>query len=287
MFEQSSSNIQLPSMPITLTRIIQITRNPDACPQDLADAVMTDQSLTSRVLRLANSAYFRRRSEIETVNDAIITLGFEYVRNLAASASVIESLFPRTHFPGFDWASMWTHSVTTAIAAETISNFISGRTRKGDESAFVAGLLHDIGKLVVACVLPLRFEAVIEECRKTRKEMVLVEPTFLATNHAYIGKQLSESWGFPDKLVQAICWHHAPECALEYVDLARAVSAGNMLAKRLEKPYISGLSADIRLADIAQVAEVEPEDMDWIVNGVRTGLKRSGEILSWGKGLPL
>lgn len=273
-------------MPVVLVRIIDITRNPDSDPHRLAEAVMSDQSLTSRVLRLANSAYFRRRQQVETVSEAILTLGFNYVRNLAASATVIDALFPRKAFAGFDWQSMWTHSVTVAIAAETISTFKSGTQRRGDEAAFVAGLLHDIGKLLVAYTLPIKFLSIIEACHKTGKDMVELEKDFIGTNHAYLGLQLGEEWGLPESLVQGIGWHHAPECAFEYADLAKAVHAGNLLANRLGGSSIRGVKFSISIRDIASAAEIDTEDVDFIVNAVRDGLKRSAELLSWGSRLP-
>lgn len=273
-------------MPVVLIRIIDITRNPDSDPRRLAEAVMSDQSLTSRVLRLANSSYFRRRQQVETVSEAILTLGFGYVRNLAASASVLDALFPRKAFPGFDWHSMWTHSVTVAIAAETISTFKSGAQRRSDESAFVAGLLHDIGKLLVAYALPIKFLSIVEACHKTGKDMVEVEKEFIGTNHAYLGLQLGKEWGLPESLLQGIGWHHIPECALEYVDLAKSVHAANLLANRFGGSSIRGVKYNISMRDIANAAEIDIVDVDYIVNAVRDGLKRSTELLSWGSKLP-
>lgn len=286
MLSPSSVNIELPSMPFILSRIIQITRNPDTSAQDLANAVMIDQSLTSRLLRLANSAYFHRMQEVDTISSAILVLGFGYVRNLAASASVLEAMFPRRVFPGFDWQAMWLHSVTCAIASEEIYSYMSGFDRRKDETVFIAGLLHDIGKLVIACMLPLRFMAVVEGCRKCKEDMITVENNFLSSNHAEVGQYVTEQWGFPEKLVQAIACHHTPECATQYSDLARTVFAADMLAKRISAPCIPDLTANISLRDIAKVVEISPGSMSYIIEHVKQGLERSSEIISWGKNLP-
>lgn len=286
MLNPWSVNIELPSMPIILSRIIEITHNPDMSAQDLANAVMTDQSLTSRMLRLANSAYFHRMQKVETVTDAILTLGFGYVRNLAASASLLEAMFPRRVFPGFDWQAMWLHSVTCAIASEEIFSHVAGFDRRKDETVFIAGLLHDIGKLALACTLPLRFMAVVEGCRKRKEDMLIVETDFLSTNHAEVGQYVTEQWGFPEKLVQAIACHHTPECAAQYSDLARAVCAADMLAKRISAPCIPELTAEISLRDIAEMAKINPGNMSYIIEHVKQDLERSSEIISWGKNLP-
>ncbi len=286
MLSPSSVNIELPSMPFILSRIIRITRNPDTSAQELADAVMIDQSLTSRILRLANSAYFHRTKEVDTVSNAILILGFGYVRNLAASASVLEAIFPHKVFPGFDWRAMWLHSVTCAIASEEIYSQMAGFDRRKDETVFIAGLLHDIGKLIIACTLPLRFMAVVEGCRKSKEDMIDVETDFLSTNHAEVGQYVTERWGFPEKLVQAIAYHHAPECATQYSDLARAVCAADMLAKRISAPCIPDLPAHISLQEIAKMADISPGSMGYIIEHVKQGLERSSEIISWGKNLP-
>src|SRR5512133_1340035 len=110
MFGRSSGKIDLPSVPATLARIIQITSSPEATADELAHVVMLDPSLSTKVLRIANSAYYGRRTKAETITDAVVTLGFGAVRNLAASASVVDALFPRQMFPGFGWQEMWIHS---------------------------------------------------------------------------------------------------------------------------------------------------------------------------------
>jgi HD-like signal output (HDOD) protein len=248
--------------------------------------VLVDQSLSCKVLRLANSAYFGRRDKAETITDAILTLGFGYVRNLAASASVLDALFPSHAFPGFGWHHFWRHSVTTAIAAESFYAFATGCRRKTEESAFVAGLMHDVGKLIIARALPFRFREVVETCRERRLEMLPVETEYMGTNHVYVGKQLARSWQFPDKLIAGIAYHHCPEEACDYQQLASAVCAGNLLAKRLEDSYLIGVRPNISLSDIARTAGMDAQGVNFVIDEVRIGLKRCGEILSWGKNLP-
>ncbi|MCE5315624.1 MAG: HDOD domain-containing protein [Armatimonadota bacterium] len=286
MFHRSSDRIDLPSLPEALRRIIDITKCNEVDAESLAHVVMIDQSLACKVLRLANSAYFARRDKAETVTDAIITLGSGYVRNLAASASVLDALFPSNAFPGFHWHHFWKHSVTTAIAAESFYAFATGCRKKNEESAFVAGLMHDVGKLVIARALPFKFRQVVETCRERRLEMLSIETELLGTNHIYIGKQLARSWQFPDKLLTGIAYHHAPENAREHQDLAAAVCAADMLAKRIEDSYLVGMHPNISLGDIAKTAGLDAQGVNFVIDEVRIGLKRCGEILSWGKDMP-
>jgi len=285
MFGRSSGKIDLPSVPAALARVIQVTNSTEATAEQVAGIVMLDQSLSTKVLRLANSAYYGRRVKVETITEAVVTLGFSAVRNLAASASVVDALFPSKLFPGFSWRDMWVHSVTCAVAAEAIHNQVTGRGR-ADESAFVAGLLHDIGKLILARALPHKFVQVVQTCQEYNFEMHRAEVSILSTDHTRIGGELAGQWEFPESLSAGITHHHHPESACEHEDIARSVSAGNLLSKRISKNYIAGCSVDISLKEIADVAGLRATDMPYTVDRVRERLQQCGEILSWGDRMP-
>ena len=284
MFGRSSKRIDLPSMPATLARIIQVTNSPEATAEDVANIVMLDQSLSTKVLRLANSAYFCRMNKAETVTDAVVTLGFGSVKNLAASASVVDALFPHEMFPGFGWQEMWIHSVTCAVASEAVCRRMSGSSN--GESAFAAGLLHDIGKLILARTLPARFRQIVEAARDYNFSMVQAEKNLLSTDHAQIGGELAEQWSFPVNLCAGIAYHHTPEDAIEHEDTARAVAAGNLLAKRMSRHYIFGVSIEISLKDVADAAGLPCQGMDRVVDEVRARMQQCGEILAWSNSMP-
>jgi len=284
MFSRSSGKIDLPSVPATLARIIEITNSPDASADSVASVVMLDQSLATKVLRIANSAFYGRRVKAETISEAVVTLGFTSIRNLAASASVVDALFPEQMFPGFSWQDMWTHSVNCAVASEVIH---ARMTRSnGTEAAFVAGLLHDVGKLILARALPERFRQIVETCREHNFTMAQAERNILSTDHARIGGELAEGWQFPHRLRVAIEYHHCPSEAYDNEDIARAVSAANLLAKRMSKGYILGVSAEISLKDVADEAGLPVDDMDFVVDTVREKMHECAQILSWSGSMP-
>lgn len=284
MFGRSCGKIDLPSVPATLARIIQITNSPDASAEKVAGVVMLDQSLATKVLRIANSAFYARRVRAETISEAVVTLGFSSIRNLAASASVVDALFPKQMFPGFSWQEMWSHSVACAVGTEVIYSRMS-RTGSA-ESAFVAGLLHDVGKLIVARALPERFRQVVEACQEYKRPMAVEEKALLSTDHAKIGGELAQGWQFPDKLADGIACHHCPEDSSQHEDLARAVGAGNMLAKRITRSYIVGVGNEISLEDVADYAGLSVDEMQYIVMAVRERMEQCSEMLSWSSTMP-
>lgn len=284
MFRRSGGKIDLPSVSPALARIIQITNSPDASAEQVAEVVMLDQSLATKVLRIANSAYYSRRVKAETITEAVVTLGFSSIRHLAASASVIDALFPKQMFPGFDWREMWSHSVTCAVGTEVIYARMS--RMQGAESAFVAGLLHDVGKLIIARALPQRFLQVVDACREYNRPMELEEQALLSTNHAKIGGDLARSWQFPESLIEAILYHHSPEDSPKYEALARAVGAANMLAKRMSRSYLIGISNDISLEEITEHVGMSVEELEHITMVVRRRMGHCGDILAWGDAMP-
>lgn len=286
MFRKSSVLINLPSMPESIARIIQLTASDEATIERLAEVVLMDQTLTSRVLRLANSVMYARREKSDTVTQAIIRLGSSQVRNLAASASVLDTVFPKYSFPGFDWRQMWNHSVTCAVATQCSYAAIRGTIRQTNETAFIAGLLHDIGKMVIAYALPGKFLEIVAHCGQYDWDMIRSENYFLSTNHAIIGAQLATGWQLPVILQIGISYHHDPQSAPEELEIARAVCAGNMLAKTLANNYVAGQTWDVTLEEIGDVTKLSRREMRCLTNNIRDGLLRCGEILSWGDSLP-
>jgi HD-like signal output (HDOD) protein len=287
LFHKSSDFIALPSMPGTLMRVIELTRCPDATIERLAEVVIMDQSLTARVLKLANSVCYARRQKSETVFEAIVRLGTAQLRNLAASAAVLDAVLPSRAYPGFDWREMWNHSVICAVASEAVSSCAQGKPRQSDGAIFISGLLHDVGKMIIASALPKRFLQIIATCMESGVEMLVAERKHTSTTHAIVGSQLAMAWELPETLAAGISYHHGPDAAPEHEHIARAVHAGNLIAKRLGRCYIMGTQWRVSIADIAEAAKLQPQEVEFVIAETRAGVTRCGEILSWGNLLPV
>lgn len=211
----------VPTIPVLLLRILRVVDGERASAKDLVDLMQRDQALAGRVLRLANSGFFACAREVSTLSRAVMLLGFSTVKNLALGIKIWETLAQRGG-PGI--AALWEHSALVGAAARLIAQ----RTRKVDpEEVFTAGLLHDIGKVV----LRIRFAAMYDRVVATSNATTVLERErdAFGVDHAQAGSWLAESWQLPVGLVEAAAQHHEPLAP----DVALSVPVVVNLANRL------------------------------------------------------
>ena len=202
----------LPSLPIAVTRVIQLTNDPKAGLSDVAHALASDQGLAARVLKLANSAYYGSSRRIGTVSEAVVILGMRTTRNLTLATSCQDMLEREVSGYFLPRGALWQHSLACAAAAQNLARRAHFR---GTEEAFVAGLLHDIGKVIMSAYLKAEFAQVLTRVAKGRSTFSDAEREALGFDHAEVGARLLEHWNLPPTLVTAVRYHHAPSKAPE------------------------------------------------------------------------
>ncbi|MCR4418996.1 MAG: HDOD domain-containing protein [Clostridia bacterium] len=227
----------LPALPVVVGQVMRLTEDPDSTAMDLGAVIGRDQALTARVLRLANSAYYGFPRRVGTVTEAVVLLGFNTIRNLVLAASVSNVLLREA--PGYQLArgELWRHSLTSAMAARLLARKVRYR---GAEEAFVAGLLHDIGKLVLSQYVGETYAQIWERVTQERLPFMEAERATLGFDHAQAGGLVAEKWNLPEALVEAVSLHHQPAAATKQPMLAVLAHAGDALALMLG----AGLGAD-------------------------------------------
>jgi putative nucleotidyltransferase with HDIG domain len=208
--------------------MIELVDNPKTSAASLARLICADQALTARILKLANSAYYGFPREISTVNQAIVVLGFNAVKDTGLSLSVFDMFKDGPSTSGFDITRFWEHSMAAGIGARLCAR----RTAPGlVGEGFVAGLLHDIGKVVFRQYFPREFgqilDLVTQGCSLDDAEMQI-----LGCSHAQVGAWLVEKWRLPAKIVEAIAYHHIPAQAPSEPAFVAAITLANYLVHR-------------------------------------------------------
>ncbi len=220
---------QIPTMPTIAAKVMQIVNDQHSSADDVAKFISRDLALTSKVLRLANSAFYGIPRSISSVNSAIVILGFNTIRSLVLSASVLKVFPSRPGVSGFDRKAFWKHSFMVGVVSRSLAQFYRKRKMVDLEIAFSAGLLHDIGKLILEQCAHEDYLPVLEKAKEKQLPNVIVEKEMLGLTHADVSGMLVEKWQMPDELKIPIIHHHSPLEAKEHGDVAAIVHYANYL----------------------------------------------------------
>ena len=218
----------LPSLPAVVMELLNSIDQEDVDISVLAKKVSHDQALTAKTLRLANSSLYGLQVKVTTITQAITFLGFQTTRNLITAAAVT-GCFPDGDCAGFDDKAFWRHSIATAACAKVLAR----RLRFNQDYAFTAGLLHDIGRLVLSAGFPLQYAKVLAACRASDGYLLDTERELLGVDHVEAGLALAGHWNFSDTMRLAIAHHHDPE-APGAGFLATIVHVANAVAHALD-----------------------------------------------------
>lgn len=196
----------LPSLPAVVMDLLGSLEQEDIDISVLAKKVAHDPALTAKTLRLANAPAFGLQARVATIQQAVTFLGFQATRNLITAAA-ITGCFPAGRCPGFDDKAFWRHASASAICARALAR----RMRFNQDIAFTAGLLHDVGQLVLASSQPAAYGAVLAWRKQQGCSLLQAERAVLGIDHIDAGVALASHWQFSDTLRQAIVRHHDPD----------------------------------------------------------------------------
>lgn len=206
---------ELPTLPAVVVRLLELTLDDQTSIREVVSLISSDPSLTARILQLVHRADVGVKGEVNSVERAVVLLGFEAVRSAVLAVSVFESFgsLSERRAPHFSRDEFWKHCVATACCAELMATAIAereGRHAPGvpdPSEAFICGLLHDLGKIALESILPKSFTRVVEAADLLRGNIADVERTVIGLDHMVVGKRLAERWNLP-AIVRDCIWLH-------------------------------------------------------------------------------
>ena len=198
---------ELPVLPVVAARLLSLLENPEVGMDELTEIISRDPSLASKVLKVANSAYYGFAAEIATLDHAVAVLGLNMLKSLALSVGVVDNLPRNKQSPLLTHDGLWLHSVAVA----TVIKELAGRLPSAAEldHLFVVGLLHDVGKIVLLHFFQEQYQKALEQAQaEGGTPLFLAEREIIGLDHGEVGAMLLGRWKFPPKVLEPILDHH-------------------------------------------------------------------------------
>jgi HD-like signal output (HDOD) protein len=225
---------RLPSIPTLYTQVVEKASRADASVEEIGDIIGQDMGMTAQVLKLANSAFFGLSQQLASAGEAVTFLGLDTIKALVLSIHAF-SQFEKAETGALKIESLWDHSTQVARGAKRICQ-LEGQNAKTGEEAFTAGMLHDIGKLVLAVNLPKEYTETTR-LAEGGLELTAAEERVFGANHADVGGYLIGLWGLPVPVVEAVALHHSPSGGTqEAFSPLTSVHAANVLEWERSNP---------------------------------------------------
>lgn len=269
-----SSIGDLPATPAIIASLMGLTSDLNTDINRITQALMSDQSLTARVLKLSNSSFYGRAKEVRTLKEAILLLGFKTLRSLVVASST-HSLYNTSG--GESHNKLWEHTLATAISARLVAKL---SRHPNVEEAFIAGLLHDIGKLVFLQKKPAEYTEIIVKAEVSRRSFIEFEEEKFGFNHTDVGLLLLHNWSFPQLLSNAVFEHHDPiEVEEEGVPpLSYVINLANMVAKKLDVGFKDYSPENLAEQPSAQRLGLKEESFEEIIEDLKEQFENERKI---------
>ena len=257
--ELVTGSIRLVSLPEVCLRVNEMLDEPSVTAADLGHVISQDTSLTARLLKIVNSSYYGYQAKIETVSRAVTVVGLRELRGLVIAASAVET-FSNVPDEILNKVRFWRHSLYCGVIARLLAEKCNVLH---SERLFVAGLLHDIGKLVIAQRLPLETKEIISRSESEKCSEFIVEQELLGFTHAEVGGELMRAWNMPETLFESVAYHHDPKQAETGVMETCLIHLANIFTDEAEQ----GLD----MKDESPLREIDP--FAWEITGLDESVK--------------
>ncbi|MCP4643964.1 MAG: HDOD domain-containing protein [bacterium] len=263
----------LPTLPGILKKISKMTESADSSAADVADLIAKDQVLSAKVLRLVNSPFYGFPGRISSVTHAVVLLGFSVIKGLVLGTAVFDTI--AAHGQG-----LWQHSLGTAL----FSRRLALQTDMSDpEEIMVAGLLHDLGKVILTVMMPEAYCDMMDAAVEKRCHVSVAERDALYVDHARVASWVANEWHFPARLAEPITYHHRPDLAKECKDVVAIVHVADILSRGMGYGWPGDDSMPTLDHEAFQSLRISFQDLDTILEEVDSEFSRGIDVLTLGE----
>jgi len=230
---------KMPAFRSSVQRLLQLSTDLNADSREIVQVIETDPLMTVKVLKVINSPFYGLAQKISSVQRAVVHLGINTIKNMALSVAAI-GILPAQNQAGFDTRAFLLHSLTTAALCKMLAERLRVPLLQSSDY-FVAGLLHDFGKIVFAEFIPTTYKQVLQTASEQGVNLYQIELEMLGIDHSQAGKLLAQHWGLADDLIEAIDHHHSEH---RYTQLGDCLFAANQISKKLQFGFAGNLVID-------------------------------------------
>ncbi|AMW32064.1 HDIG domain-containing protein [Fervidobacterium changbaicum] len=277
--ELLSTISEIPTPDIVVQQIISTASNPNASAKDLEKVIAMDVGLSTKILRLVNSAYYGLPRKITKLSEAIVIVGFKTVRNLALSVFTYSALHSKHTF--IDHDKLWSHFMTTAIFSEHIAKRIGFMNR---EEVFLAGMMHDVGKIALDLVFPVYTYELSKLSQEKQTPFFLIEYKCRVEDHMELGGELLKLWKFPDEYVSVAQYHEKPSLNPDspYIEMICIVHLANVFSNIFMPGYSLSYGSPYLDPLTFNVLGMKPGDLKVMFHELERVFERSRDMIYGG-----
>lgn len=265
----------LPAMPQVASKVLELSSDPNTSAQQLQQVISDDQAMTGRILKIANSALYSCSRKIKTLTEAIVMLGFNSIRSLVVTSAARNLYNTRTSQTGLKERLLWEHSIGCAFACRIMAM----ETRPAlTEEAFLAGLMHDIGKLVLNIQTPESFDQIVQVVYNENRPFSQTEKEVFGFDHTQVGALLINKWKLSPVLEEVILHHHTEEYLSPESPLLLYLDLGNKLCHKLGIGFVEDPELDLESCQANQILGFPPDFFDMVTRTLQETLETEMEI---------
>lgn len=265
---------KMPAFRGSVQRLLVLATDLDADSRGIVQVIETDPLMTVKILKVINSPFYGLAQKISSVQRAVVHLGINTIKNLALSVAAI-GVLPSQNQAGFDTHAFLLHSLTSAALCKLLAERLNVSSMQSSDY-FVAGLLHDFGKIVFAEFIPATYKQVLHAARAQEINLFQAELDFLGTDHSRAGKLLAQHWGLADELIEAIDHHHSEH---RHTQLGDCLFAANQISKKMQfgfagnpvvdelppgTAHVFGMNLEGLIADLGDLSPIKNEALAFI-----------------------